>query len=53
MASRLDSIVDALVDAIQDKMHGDLETLVNLWVRCFIIKLVSDFTFKEEMGLSD
>ena len=33
MALCLDSPVEVLVDAIKDKLHGDLETLVNLWVR--------------------
>ena len=33
MALCLDSPVEVLVDAIKDKLHGDLETLVNLWVK--------------------
>ena len=55
MASRLDSPVDALVDAIQDKMHGDLETLVNLWVRWLyhLIGVRLHLHPKEEMGLSE
>ena len=55
MASRLDSPVDALVDAIQDKMHRDLETLVNLWARwlCHLIGVRLHLHPKEEMGLSE
>ena len=55
MAPCLDSPVDALVDAIQDKMHGDLETLVNLWVRwlCHLIGVRLHLHPKEEMGLSE
>ena len=55
MALCLDSPVDALVDAIQDKMHGDLETLVNLWVRLLYHQIGVRFHLcpKEEMGLSE
>ena len=55
MAPCLDSPVDALVDAIQDKMHGDLETLVNLWVRLLYHQIGVRFHLcpKEEMGLSE
>ena len=55
MAPCLDSPVDALVDAIQDKMHGDLEKLVNLWVRLLNHQIGVRFHLcpKEEMGLSE